>query len=166
MEHIWAPWRMEYIQMEKREGCILCEIPKQDNDAANHVLYRGENNFVVLNTYPYNPGHLMIVPYHHVNSLEGLTDDELHEHIDTVRRSISVLREVFNPAGFNLGMNLGKVSGAGVADHLHLHIVPRWTGDTNFMPILAETKLVSVGLKQTYRRLKKESKKFTKRPPK
>jgi len=153
MEHIWAPWRMEYIQMEKREGCVLCEIPKQDNDTANHVLYRGENNFIVLNTYPYNPGHLMIVPYHHVDSLEGLTDDELHEHIDTVRRSISVLREVFNPAGFNLGMNLGKVAGAGIDEHVHTHIVPRWQGDTNCMPVISDTRVIPQALAETYHKL-------------
>lgn len=153
MEHIWAPWRMEYIQMEKREGCVLCEIPKEDNDVANHVLYRGENNFIVLNSYPYNPGHLMIVPYHHVASLEGLTDEELHEHIDTVSRSISVLREVFNPAGFNLGMNLGKVAGAGIDEHVHTHIVPRWQGDTNCMPVISGTRVIPQALAETYQKL-------------
>ena len=154
MERIWAPWRMEYIQMEKPEGCVLCEIPQQDNDTANYVLYRGEKNFIILNSYPYNPGHLMIVPYHHIASLEGLTDEELHEHIDIVRSSISVLREVFNPAGFNLGMNLGKVAGAGIDEHVHTHIVPRWQGDTNCMPVISGTRVIPQALAETYRKLK------------
>ena len=154
MEHIWAPWRMEYIQMEKPEGCVLCEIPQQDNDTANYVLYRGEKNFIILNSYPYNPGHLMIVPYHHIASLEGLTDEELHEHIDIVRGSIGVLREVFNPAGFNLGMNLGKVAGAGIDEHVHTHIVPRWQGDNNCMPVISGTRVIPQALAETYGKLK------------
>lgn len=156
MKRIWAPWRVEYIQMEKPKGCILCEKPRQDSDAANYILYRGEKNFVIMNLYPYNPGHLMVVPYQHLASLEEMSDAVLHEHYEIVRRSIKLLREVFRPAGFNLGMNLGKVAGAGIDDHVHTHIVPRWQGDANFMPVIADTKVVNEALDETYRKLKAE----------
>ncbi len=153
MEKIWAPWRMEYIMMEKSEECFLCEKPKQNSDALNHILYRGKQNFVVLNSYPYNPGHLMIAPYRHVASLEELTDEELHEHIEIVVRSLKVLRQVFSPAGFNMGANMGKVAGVGLEGHVHTHIVPRWQGDTNFMPVVADTKVVSEAVADTYKKL-------------
>lgn len=107
-----------------------------------------------MNTYPYNPGHLMIAPYRHVANLDELTDEELHEHFEIASRSIKVLRQVFSPDGFNLGTNMGKVAGAGIADHFHTHIVPRWQGDTNFMPILSETKVIHEALAETYDRLK------------
>jgi len=154
MEHLWAPWRMEYIQMEKPEGCILCQKPSQDNDAANHILYRGNKNFVIMNAYPYNPGHLLIAPYRHVASLDNLTPDERHEHIDVVSRSVEILRGVFNPGGFNLGTNLGRLAGAGIADHIHTHVVPRWQGDTNFMPVVGDTRVIPEALAETYQKLK------------
>ena len=154
MKQIWAPWRMEYIRMEKPKGCILCEKPGQDNDAKNHILYRGENNFVIMNIYPYNPGHLMIAPYRHVASLEELTDEELHEQFDIVSRSIKVLRQVFNPGGFNLGINIGKVAGAGIEDHIHTHVVPRWQGDTNCMPVISDVRVLPEALDETYQKLK------------
>ncbi len=154
MKQIWAPWRMEYIQTKKPEGCILCETPGQDSDTVNHILYRGNKNFVIMNRYPYNTGHLMIVPYRHIASLEELADEELHEHFDIVSRSIKVLRQVFNPDGLNLGMNIGKVAGAGMEDHIHTHIVPRWQGDTNFMPVIADVRVVPEALAETYQKLK------------
>ena len=154
MKHIWAPWRMEYIQMEKVEGCILCQKLGQDSDAANYILYRGERNFVMMNAYPYNPGHLMIAPYRHLASLEELTGEELHEHFDIVSRSIKVLRQVFSPGGFNLGVNIGKVAGAGIDDHVHTHIVPRWQGDTNCMPVISDVRVVPEALAETYQKLK------------
>ena len=154
MELIWAPWRIEYIQMEKPEGCILCNQPKQNKDALNYILYRGEKNFVMLNAYPYNPGHLMIAPYRHIASLEELTDEELKEHFEIVRRSTKILRQVFNPDGFNLGMNIGKIAGAGIDDHFHTHIVPRWQGDTNFTPVIADVKVLPEALSETYQKLK------------
>ncbi len=154
MKHIWAPWRMEYIQMEKPEGCILCQKPAQNNDAASYILYRGDKNFVIMNTYPYNPGHLLIAPYRHVATLADLTPDERHEHIDVVSRSVEILREAFNPGGFNLGTNLGKLAGAGIADHVHTHIVPRWQGDTNFMPVIGDTRVIPEALTETYQKLK------------
>lgn len=154
MERLWAPWRARYIQMEKPHGCILCDKPREMNDAANYILYRGKKNFVVMNIYPYNPGHLMVAPYRHTASLETLADDELKEHYEIVTLCLKVLRQVFSPHGFNLGMNLGKVSGAGIDEHIHTHIVPRWQGDTNFMPVIADAKVISESLTEIYRKLK------------
>ncbi len=145
---------MEYIQMKKTDGCILCETPGQDSDTANYILYRGDKNFVILNSYPYNPGHLMIVPYQHIASLEEMADEERHEHFDIVSRSIEVLRQVLSPDGFNLGINIGKVAGAGIEDHIHTHIVPRWQGDTNFMSVISDVRVVPEALAETYQKLK------------
>ena len=154
MEQIWAPWRMEYIEMEKPKGCILCEKPRQNSDAPNYILYRGVHNFVIMNSYPYNPGHLMVAPYSHIASLDELTSEELHEHFDIVSRSIKVLRQVFNPGGFNLGINMGRIAGAGIEDHFHTHLVPRWQGDTNFMSVISDTRVVPEALAETYEKLK------------
>ncbi len=153
MEQIWAPWRMAYIMSEKPDGCILCTKPVETDDAANLILHRSAANFVMLNAYPYNPGHLLVAPFRHVASFEELASDELHDHIETVSRCIRVLREVFGPEGFNVGANIGKVAGAGIADHVHSHIVPRWQGDVNFMPALAGTRVIPEALTDTYRRL-------------
>jgi len=154
MEQIWAPWRIEYIRREKPEGCILCEKPKQSSDAMNYILYRGDKNFVIMNAYPYNPGHLMIAPYRHIANLEELTDEELHEHFEMVSRSIKILRQAFNPGGFNIGINMGKVAGAGIDEHVHTHVVPRWQADTNFMPVVSEVRVVPEALAETYKKLK------------
>ncbi len=154
MEQIWAPWRIKYIQMEKTEGCILCDKPRENNDALNYILYRGDKSFVMLNSYPYNPGHLMIAPYRHIANLEELTDEERNEHFKIVSRSIKMLRQVFNPAGFNIGINVGRVAGAGIDDHFHTHIVPRWQGDTNFMPVISDIRVVPEALAETYEKLR------------
>ena len=154
MEHIWAPWRIQYIQMEQPQDCILCDKPEENDDAGNYVLYRGRKNFIIMNRYPYNGGHLMVAPYRHIASLEGLADDELHEHFEIVRRSITVLKEIFKPDGFNTGMNMGRVAGAGIEDHIHTHIVPRWQGDTNFMTVIADVRVIPEALADTYRKLK------------
>ena len=154
MEHIWAPWRMEYIKMEKPEGCILCEKPSQDNDAENYILYRGSKNFIIMNTYPYNPGHLLIAPYRHVSSLGELTEEERHEHFDIVSRSIEILRQELSAEGFNIGVNMGRAAGAGIEDHIHTHIVPRWQGDSNYMTIVSDVRVVPEALAETYRKLK------------
>ena len=156
MEHIWAPWRIEYIRMEKSGGCILCEKPGQNDDAANLILYRGNSNFIIMNLYPYNPGHLMIAPYRHTATLEGLSDEERHEHIDIVSRSVTALGKVFGPNGFNLGINIGQSAGAGIADHIHTHVVPRWQGDTNYMPVVSSTRVVPEALAVTYQKLQGE----------
>ena len=140
--------------MDKPKGCILCEKPEQDSDAVNHILFRGDRNFVLMNSYPYNPGHLMVIPYRHIASLEELAAEELHEHADIISRSIKVLREAFNPGGFNIGANMGKVAGAGIEDHFHSHIVPRWQGDTNYVTVLSDVRVVPQALAETYQNLK------------
>ena len=154
MEHIWAPWRIEYIQMEKSKGCILCEKPRQNSDTVNYILYRGDKNFVIMNAYPYNPGHLMVAPYRHVAKLDELTDEERREHFEMVSQSIKILRQAFNPGGFNVGINMGKAAGAGIEEHVHTHVVPRWQGDTNFMPVLSEVRVIPEALAETYEKLK------------
>ena len=154
MKQLWAPWRIQYIQMAKADGCILCDKPKENNDVPNYILHRGNSNFVIMNSYPYNAGHLMIAPYRHLSRLDELTDAELHEHYEIVRQCVTVIREVFHPDAFNIGMNMGRVAGAGIDDHIHSHIVPRWNGDTNFMPILADIKVINEALSETYQKLK------------
>ncbi|MBT9162772.1 MAG: AP-4-A phosphorylase [Dehalococcoidia bacterium] len=153
MEHLWAPWRMEYILEEKAERCIFCEKPGQDTDGKNYIVRRGERNFSMLNIYPYNPGHLMVAPYRHVASLGELSDEELLEHFRLVDQSVAMLTGVLRPSGFNIGINLGKVAGAGVESHIHTHIVPRWEGDTNFMPVICDAKVVPEALADTYAKL-------------
>jgi ATP adenylyltransferase len=153
MKYVWAPWRIEYIRAEKPTGCILCDKPKETKDKENYILYRGKKNFIMLNSYPYNPGHLLIAPYRHISGLEELTEAERNEHYELVSRSIVVLRKVLKPAGFNLGANLGRVAGAGIEDHFHSHIVPRWQGDNNFMPVLGEAKVIPQALEDTYQTL-------------
>ncbi|MGP3667019.1 MAG: HIT family protein [Candidatus Bathyarchaeota archaeon] len=155
MKHLWAPWRIKYILMKKPHGCIFCKIAKEKKDEKNYVLLRGKWNYVVLNNYPYNNGHLMVAPFKHVKNLESLTDEELYEHFKIVRESIINLKKAFKPRGFNIGVNIGKVAGAGVENHIHTHIVPRWGGDTNYMPVIANTKVIPETLNQTYNRLKK-----------
>ena len=153
MKHLWAPWRIEYILSQKDEECIFCEKPGQDRDRENLVLFRGEKNVVMLNKYPYNPGHLMVAPYKHVAKLDALDDEELLEHIQLVSRCVEMLREEMKPEGFNVGINLGRVGGAGIEDHIHTHVVPRWNGDTNFMPVLTDTRNVPEALDATYAKL-------------
>lgn len=154
MKFIFAPWRIEYIRAPKGEGCFLCELPKEDRDEENLILYRGKTCFVIMNNYPYNPGHLMIAPYRHVGELESLSQEELLEIMALAQKMVSLLKGVMRPEGFNLGFNLGKVAGAGVEDHIHLHVVPRWGGDTNFMPVIADVKVVPQAVRETYKALK------------
>ena len=154
MEYLWAPWRAEYIERHTESGCILCQKPGEDNDEANLILYRGQHNFIMLNAFPYNPGHLMVAPYRHIANLQDLTDEEAGEHFDIVKKGLGILKEVMKPAGFNVGLNLGRVAGAGIAEHLHTHIVPRWQGDANFMPVLSDTKVMSEALSALYHKLK------------
>ena len=153
MEHIWAPWRIQYILEEKPGGCILCDKPKEDKDVQNYILYRGDKNFIIMNSYPYNPGHLLVAPYRHIPNLEELTEEERNEHFELISRSIRVLKEVFQPGGFNIGANIGKVAGAGIDDHFHSHIVPRWQGDTNYVSVLADIRVVPQALADTYKSL-------------
>ncbi|MBI2868922.1 MAG: HIT domain-containing protein [Chloroflexi bacterium] len=154
MEHIWAPWRIKYIEMPKPDKCILCEKAGETDDAANYLLYRAEQNFIILNSYPYNPGHIMVAPYRHVAVLEELEEGERNEHFALVCRATTVLKQVFRPAGFNIGINLGKIAGAGIDDHVHTHLVPRWQGDTNFMTVTADVRVLPEALASTYEKLK------------
>lgn len=154
MESLWAPWRMTYVENAwLSSSCIFCETASTQQDEKNLILYRGQSVFILMNLYPYNPGHVMIAPYRHVDDLNKLTTAEQLELIQEAARSTSLLRQTMNPDGFNLGMNQGKAAGAGVEDHLHLHIVPRWNGDTNFMPIVAATKVIPEELTATHRKL-------------
>lgn len=157
-EILWAPWRMEYIlsaKDEKNPRCIFCDRhPYPEKDYENLILYRGNTGFVIMNRFPYNSGHLMVVPYRHSGDLAALESAEKLELMEMIQLSVEVLNEVMQPHGYNVGMNLGRVAGAGVEDHLHYHIVPRWNGDTNFMPVIGNTKVISEALEKTYAKLK------------
>lgn len=156
MEHLWAPWRMAYIDPSgaKEQGCIFCVKPEEDRDEENLILNRGARCFVLMNLFPYNNGHLMIAPYAHVPDIERLDAETLTEMMLTAQKSLAALRAAMRPDGFNMGINQGTVAGAGIADHVHFHVVPRWNGDTNFMPVLADTKVMPDYLQNTYRQLK------------
>ena len=151
---LYSPWRLQYILANKEKGCIFCLKPNENDDEKHLILHRSKLGFVIMNIFPYNNGHLMVVPFRHTNDMNALTDEEKLELMDLLIVSQRALSEIMAPHGFNIGMNLGQVAGAGVKDHLHFHIVPRWNGDTNFMPVLGETKVISEGLEQTYRKLK------------
>jgi len=141
MKPLWAPWRMEFITSDKKPGsCVFCDLPKETEDRKNLILYRGQKVFVILNKFPYNLGHMMVVPYEHTHEFRSLNGEQLSEMTEEAQKVIDVLTEVYRPEGFNIGMNLGQAAGAGIKDHLHLHLVPRWNGDTNFMPVISETK--------------------------
>jgi ATP adenylyltransferase len=154
MDQLWTPWRMAYIRREKRPGCIFCEMLEAEDDREMLILHRGERAFLVLNRYPYNNGHLMAVPYRHVDTLEALTAEEMADMMALVTLGIRALRRSAAPHGFNVGINVGKVAGAGVLDHIHTHVVPRWEGDANFMPVLADVRLIPQALGETYEELK------------
>lgn len=153
MDRLWAPWRMAYIGGPKIQGCILCRKPRERNDRVNLIIMRGDTCFVMLNAYPYNNGHLMVAPYRHVGDPRKLSARESSELMRLSIMSVDLLNRALNPSGFNIGMNIGRVAGAGIADHLHMHIVPRWTGDTNYMPVIADTKVLPEYLDNTYSRL-------------
>lgn len=154
MDHLWTPWRMPYLRGEEMrpDGCIFCLAPTMDDPEA-HILHRGTRCYVILNRFPYNTGHLMIIPYLHTDSLERLDAETLAEMAALTLTSLQVLRAAFEPQGFNVGMNIGEAAGAGVAEHVHLHIVPRWSGDTNYMTIVGETRIIPEWLDETYSRL-------------
>jgi len=152
MKYLWAPWRMDYILGNKKKGCFFCEKLKEKRNVENLILYQGEFVFVIMNKYPYTNGHLMVVPKRHCRDLEQLDANELRELFELLKASTQVLKASLHPHGFNIGMNIGKIGGAG-EDHLHLHIVPRWAGDTNFMPVIGETKIIPEYLEKTYQKL-------------
>ena len=156
MEHLWAPWRMAFINKEtpQETGCIFCVQPAAHRDDEYHILYRGERCFMMLNKYPYNNGHLMIAPYLHTGSISNLDAETLAELMAQAQLALKAIRYAMHPDGFNMGVNEGKVAGAGFADHMHYHIVPRWNGDTNFMPVLADVKVMPDYLDNVYTQLK------------
>ncbi len=162
MERLWSPWRHAYIaaagaEMAEGAGCILCEVQKNpDDDEKNFLLYRASHNFVILNLYPYISGHLMIAPYAHLGEFDSAPKDATDEMMDLAKRCQTALREVYHPQGLNIGMNLGRAGGAGIPDHIHLHIMPRWTGDTNFISTVGETRVLSEDLPTTYRKLREK----------
>jgi ATP adenylyltransferase len=156
MKYLWAPWRIGYVRGKKPTGCILCTKPAENNDRENYILFRGKNNFVMLNAFPYNPGHLMVVPYRHTPAIDELNAEERNEHYELVSWCVRALREEARPEGFNIGANLGRVAGAGIEGHFHSHIVPRWNGDTNFVPVLSDTRVIPQSLADTYEALLKK----------
>jgi len=149
LKHIWAPWRIEYVTRPQVEGCVLCAKATAEDDDAEQVLYRGEHNFVVINAFPYNSGHLMVVPYEHTCDFVGLNPDAVAEMMHIAQGCVRALGRCMHPHGVNIGMNIGKAAGAGIDEHIHLHIVPRWDGDTNFMTTCADTRVVPQALEQS-----------------
>ncbi|MCM8807057.1 MAG: HIT domain-containing protein [Candidatus Omnitrophica bacterium] len=154
---IWAPWRIGYIIKVKKNKCFLCESVNLKKN--KYVVYKGKNNFIIMNIFPYNNGHIMLAPFRHIKEIEDLKEEEINELILLLQKSVKVLKKILKPEGFNIGLNLGKVSGAGLEDHIHIHIVPRWQGDTNFMPVISNTKIIPQSLDQLAKILKKEFKK-------
>jgi len=156
MEHIWSPWRYQYISnVEHVPGCVFCRVVQEQHDDQNFVVHRATFNFLILNLFPYTPGHLMVVPYKHAASLAEVDDQTTTEMMQLAKRAQSALESEYKPNGFNIGMNLGRAAGAGVADHLHLHIVPRWNGDANFVSIVGETRVLPEDLQTTWSKLQK-----------
>jgi ATP adenylyltransferase len=153
-QRIWAPWRLEYIRGEKGGGCIFCVSDDKSDDRDRLIVHRGERCFVLLNAYPYASGHLMVAPYEHVASIEELDEPALGELMTLARHSLGVLREAYSPDGFNMGINQGKIAGAGFEDHVHLHVVPRWEADNNFMPVTADTRVLPQSLEDSWRELR------------
>lgn len=157
MKQLWAPWRLEYIvSEEKPDGCIFCIFPQEDEDEKNLILCRGKHAFVIMNRFPYSNGHLLVPPYRHIADMTELTDEENLEIMQLTQKCCKVLKTICKPDGFNIGINMGTAAGAGIADHLHLHVVPRWNGDTNFMPVFADVKVIPQALETTYKLLKEQ----------
>jgi ATP adenylyltransferase len=155
VEIIWTPWRYEYVNsVDDREGCIFCDKSKAENDRENLVVFRGERCFAILNLFPYTTGHIMIAPYEHTDTIEELDPEALTEMMVVAQRSMSAIRDAFGPEGFNLGINISRVAGAGIKDHVHLHLVPRWAGDNNFMAVIAETRVLPRTLDDVWLALK------------
>ena len=154
MQQLWAPWRINYIREQKEKGCIFCSKQKSTDDKNSLILSRGDHSFVLMNLYPYNNAHLLISPYEHVETTDKLDLETLNEIIWFANESMIILKENLKADGYNFGANIGSAGGAGIVDHIHFHIVPRWNGDTNFMPVISETKVQVQGLQETYDELK------------
>ena len=156
MDYLWSPWRYQYVQKATGvEGCIFCRFAAEQKDDENYLVHRARRNFVMLNLYPYTTGHLMIVPYEHVATLDGAAGETLEEMILLARDAQRHLGEIYKPNGFNLGMNVGESAGAGIAGHIHMHVLPRWSGDTNFMTTIGETRVLPEDLAVTFEKLSK-----------
>jgi ATP adenylyltransferase len=159
VERIWAPWRLEYVKDASRdaaEACLFCATAAEEDDEANLIVHRGDRCFVILNKYPYTNGHLMVAPFEHLATLQALDDETADEMMALARRAIAILDGEYSPHGYNVGFNQGRVAGAGVEHHIHMHVVPRWGGDTNFMPVLADTRVMAQTLEQSYAALRGE----------
>jgi ATP adenylyltransferase len=155
MQHVWSPWRFDYVSTAaKQTGCIFCAAVENAQQPESLIVYRAQHNFILLNRYPYNNGHLMVAPYKHLSNPEDALAEEVEEMMRLTQRAIRALREVYHPDGFNIGMNLGRYAGAGVEDHYHMHVVPRWEGDTSFMATLAETRVIPEDFATTLAKLK------------
>jgi len=153
MKQLWSPWRIDYILGPKPGECIFCTMPREDHDRDNLILFRGKKNFIIMNRFPYNSGHLMIVPYFHTSSFHGLDTETLTEFTLLARSSVDCLGEVMRPEGFNTGLNIGQAAGAGIKEHLHMHVVPRWVGDSNFMAVMEDIRVVPEHILATYDKL-------------
>lgn len=155
MKHLWSPWRMKYIQKyKKEEGCVFCDVQEAPDNHENLIIFRGELAYVIMNRFPYTSGHILVIPYIHKANLEELDATTRAEMMELVTKSMTVLRGIYHPQGFNMGANIGEAAGAGIAPHVHLHVVPRWSGDTNFMSALGETRVLPEALEDTYRRVR------------
>jgi ATP adenylyltransferase len=153
-DRLWSPWRLEYVTGTKQDtGCVFCDAPRSP-EPASLIVHEGTHAFVILNLYPYNNGHVMVVPYRHVATLNGLRHDELHELAELTQRAEAALMQAYNPQGINVGINLGKPAGAGILEHIHVHAVPRWNGDTNFMTVVGETRVLPEDLAASAARLR------------
>jgi ATP adenylyltransferase len=154
MENMWSPWRMKYIIDAANSGeCVFCSAPTRADGVENLIVHRGKSVYAILNLYPYTSGHLMVVPFAHVASIEDLPIETRHEFMEMTSEAIGILRKVYQPEGFNIGINMGSAAGAGIAEHVHIHIVPRWAGDTNFMSIVGETRVLPEELEETFKRI-------------
>jgi ATP adenylyltransferase len=155
MDYLWTPWRYAYVSAtEKSGGCVFCDAPKEKDDTKVFIVHRGQHCFVILNAYPYTPGHVMIVPYAHLDELQKLAIDAANEMMRLCQKMESVLRELYHPDGINLGMNIGKAAGAGIAGHIHMHVLPRWVADANFLSVIGETRILPETLAETWKRMK------------
>jgi ATP adenylyltransferase len=155
MDYLWTPWRYAYVSgIEKTTGCVFCDLPRTGDDAKALIVYRGQHCYVVLNSYPYTAGHVMIVPFGHLDQLQKLPVEAAHEMMYLAQRMEHVLRQLYSPDGINIGINIGKAAGAGVAGHIHMHALPRWVADANFMTVVGETRVLPESLETTYARIK------------
>jgi len=154
MDYLWTPWRYAYVSgAQKTSGCVFCDAAKASDDAKSKIVYRGQNCFVILTTYPYTPGHVMVVPYEHLDELRKLPSEAANEMMSLMQRMETVLRDLYKPDGINLGMNMGKAAGAGIAGHIHMHVLPRWVADANFLSVVGETRVLPELLEETWKKM-------------